>query len=255
MSYSSKARRAAPYRHTGRRSRSGGSPLMSALFFPAAILYHELLLRAFDRSTPFFDLALLRILLFSLAAGLLLFLILDLLPWKPAARIAGGVMLGLGAVLFCVERGCRATFNLYYGLGFMGGMAGDVTGDFGSTVASVVLGLIPFILLSFVPLAVYVLLRNMVFQEEGQESLTRIILAVGLVIFQLGGWALSVFGAQAKYYTYEYTANVSIPHFGVVTSLRLELEYAVAGIPAPPLGEFIDPVETPDPSETGRPEP
>ena len=255
MSYSSKARRAAPYRHTGRRSRSGGSPLMSALFFPAAILYHELLLRAFDRSTPFFDLALLRILLFSLAAGLLLFLILDLLPWKAAARIAGGVMLGLGAVLFCVERGCRATFNLYYGLGFMGGMAGDVTGDFGSTVASVVLGLIPFILLSFVPLAVYVLLRNMVFQEEGQENLTRIILAVGLVIFQLGGWALSAFGAQAKYYTYEYTANVSIPHFGVVTSLRLELEYAVAGIPAPPLGEFIDPVETPDPSETGRPEP
>ena len=255
MSYSSKARRAAPYRHTGRRSRPGGSPLMSALFFPAAILYHELLLRAFDRSTPFFDLALLRILLFSLAAGLLLFLILDLLPWKPAARIAGGVMLGLGAVLFCVERGCRATFNLYYGLGFMGGMAGDVTGDFGSTVASVVLGLIPFILLSFVPLAVYVLLRNMVFQEEGQENLTRIILAVGLVIFQLGGWALSVFGAQAKYYTYEYTANVSIPHFGVVTSLRLELEYAVAGIPAPPLGEFIDPVETPDPSETGRPDP
>ena len=121
----------------GRRSRPGGSPLMSALFFPAAILYHELLLRAFDRSTPFFDLALLRILLFSLAAGLLLFLILDLLPWKTAARIAGGVMLGLGAVLFCVERGCRATFNLYYGLGFMGGMAGDVTGDFGSTVASV----------------------------------------------------------------------------------------------------------------------
>ena len=49
MSYSSKSRRAAPYRHTGRRSRSGGSPLMSALFFPAAILYHELLLRAFDR--------------------------------------------------------------------------------------------------------------------------------------------------------------------------------------------------------------
>ena len=49
-----------------------------------------------------------------------------------------------------------------------------------------------------VPLAVYVLLRNMVFQEEGQENLTRIILAVGLVIFQLGGWALSAFGAQVR---------------------------------------------------------
>ena len=255
MSYPSKGRRAAPYRHTGRRSRSGGSPLMSALFFPAAILYHELLLRIFDRSTPFFDIALLRILLFSAAAGLLLFLLLDLLPWKSASRIAGGVILGLGTVLFCVERGCRATFNLYYGLGFMGGMAGDVTGDFGSTVVSVILGLIPFILLSFVPLIAYILLRNMVFQEDGQENLTQIILAVGIVIFQLGGWALSAFGGQARYYTYEYTANVSIPHFGVMTSLRLELEYAVAGIPTPPLSEFIDPVDTPAPTGTGSPEP
>ncbi len=252
MSYSRKGKRAAPYRHTGRRS--AGSPLMSALFFPAALLYHELLLRAFDRSTPFFDIALLRILLFSLAAGLLLFLILDLLPWKGAARIAGGVILGLGTVLFCVERGCRATFNLYYGLGFMGGMAGDVAGDFGSTVVSVILGLIPFILLSFVPLAVYILLRHMVFQEDGQENLTRIILAAGLVIFQLGGWALSAFGGASSYYTYEYTANVSIPHFGVMTSLRLELEYALLGTPAPPL-PVIDPVDTPDPAGSGAPDP
>ena len=256
MRYPSKGKRVAPHRHTGRRSRSGGSPLMSALFFPAALLYHELLLRVFDRSTPFFDIALLRLLLFSLAAGLLLFLILDLLPWKGAARIAGGVILGLGTVLFCVERGCRATFNLYYGLGFMGGMAGDVAGGFGSTVASVILSMIPFILLSLVPLAAYVLLRRVVFQEDGQENLTRIILAAGLVIFQLGGWALSAFGEQAKYYTYEYTANASIPHFGVVTSLRLELEYALlGGTPDPPLSEFLDPTDPPVPTGTGAPDP
>ncbi len=252
MSYSRKGKRAAPYRHTGRRS--AGSPLLSALFFPAALLYHELLLRVFDRSTPFFDIALLRILLFSLAAGLLLFLLLDLLPWKGAARIAGGVLLGLGTVLFCVERGCRTTFNLYYGLGFMGGMAGDVAGDFGSTVVSVILGLIPFILLSFVPLAAYLLLRQMVFQEDGQENLTRILLAVGMVILQLGGWALSAFGGASSYYTYEYTANVSIPHFGVITSLRLELEYALLGTPAPPL-PVIDPVDTPAPAGSGAPDP
>ncbi len=236
-------RRAAPYRHTGRRSM--GSPLLSILFFPAAILYHELLLRAFDRSTPFFDLALLRILLFSAAAGLLLFLLLDLLPWRKAARIAGGVVLGLGTVLFCVERGCRATFNLYYGFAFMGEMAGNVAGDFGSTVVQVVLGLIPFILLSFVPFAAYILLRQTVFQEEGQEMAARIILAAALVVFQAGGWALSAFGAEANYYTYEYTANTSIPHFGLVTTLRLELEYAVLGVPIPPLGDLIDdPVNT-----------
>ena len=38
--------RSAPPRHRGRRV--NGSPLLSILFFPAAILYHELLLRAFE---------------------------------------------------------------------------------------------------------------------------------------------------------------------------------------------------------------
>ena len=68
-------------RHTGKRKGSG-SPLLSALFFPAAILYHELLVRIFDWENPFFAMGLLRTLFFSAAAGLLVFLILDLLPWK-----------------------------------------------------------------------------------------------------------------------------------------------------------------------------
>ena len=72
------------------RAAKRGRPALSALFFPAAILYPELLLRAFDRSAPFFDLALLPIALFSIAAGLVIWLLLDLLPWKTAGRIAGG---------------------------------------------------------------------------------------------------------------------------------------------------------------------
>lgn len=242
--------------YTGRRSIGG--PALPALFFPAAVLYHELLLRAFDRSTPFFDLALLRILLFSAAAGLLLSLIFDLLPWKTAGRIAGGVLLGLGAVLFCVERGCRATFNLYYGIGFMGGMAGDVAGDFGSTVVEVVLGMIPFILLSFVPLAAFLVLRGSVVPDEGSELPIRIILAALLVACQLTAYLLSVLGPVKSYYTYEFSANAAVPHFGLLTAARLELEYAVAGTPAPPLGEFIDdPADTPavGPSESGSPQP
>lgn len=249
-------RRAAPYRHTGRREL--GSPLLSLLFFPAAILYHELLLRAFDRNTPFFDLALLRTLLFSAAAGLLLFLLLDLLPWRKAARIAGGVLLGLGTVLFCVERGCRATFSLYYGLGFMGEMAGNVAGDFGSTVVQVVLGLIPFILLSFVPLAAFIVLRQSVIPDQGQEAPVRIILAALLAACQLTAYLLSILGPAKSYYTYEYTANAAIPHFGLVTTLRLELEYAVAGIPEAPLDAFLDdPLptssSTPGPDESAGP--
>ena len=189
MNYFKRNRGYTPYRHTGRRNTA--SPLLSALFFPAVVLYHELLLRAFDRNTAFFDLALLRILLFSAAAGLVVFLILDLLPWRTAARIAGGVVIGLGTVLLCVERGCRSTFGVYYGVTFMGGMAADVAGGFGTTVASVVLGLIPFILLAFVPLAAYILLRQGVIGDQGQEMPIRIIQAALLVAFQLTAFLIS----------------------------------------------------------------
>mgnify|MGYP002511108539 FL=1 len=224
--------------YTGRRNTGG--PVLPALFFPAALLYHELLLRAFDRSTPFFDLALLPIALFSIAAGLVIALILDLLPWKTAGRVAGGVLLVLGTVLFCVERGCRATFNLYYGLSFMGEMAGNVAGDFGSTVVQVVLGMIPFLLLSFVPLIAFLILRRRVVPDEGNEMPVRVILLAVLAACQLTAYLVCTLGPVKSYYTYEFTANTAVPHFGLFTTARLELEYAVAGTPAPPLGEFID---------------
>ena len=232
--------------YTGRRN--AGGPLLSALFFPAALLYHELLLRGFDRDCTFFDLALLRILLFSIAAGLAAALVLDLLPWRKAMRITGGVLIGLWTVLLCVERGCRATFGIYYGVGFMGGMGGDVMGGFASTVAQVVLGLVPFILLSFIPLVAYILLRRTVVPDQGQENPVRIILAAVLVACQLTAFLLSTLGPVKNYYTYEFTSNTAVPHFGLTAALRLELEYAVAGTPAPPLDQFLD-----DPAPTASP--
>ena len=247
-------------RYTGlsRNRRGTNIPLLSIWFFPAAILYHELLLRAFDRNTVFFSLALLRTVLFSIAAGLIVALILDLLPWKTAGRIIGGVLLGLGTVLFCVERGCRATFGVYYGVSFMGEMAGDVAGGFGSTVVSVILGMIPFILLALVPVVFFVLFRYGVVPEEGREIPVRIIMAAVLVACQLTAFLLSTLGGAKSYYTYEYTANTSIPHFGLLTSVRLELEYAVTGIPAPSLDDFIDdptptPSADPGPDESADP--
>lgn len=229
-------------RHTGRGAgrRVAGSPLLSALFFPAAILYHELLLRAFDQQDRFFSPALIRILLFSLAAGLVLFLILDLLPWRRAARIAGTVLLALGTVILCVERGCRSMFGVYYGLTFMGGMAGDVVGNFASTIWSVIFSIIPFILLSLVPLVVYQLLRHSILYEDGQAGAVRLLLLAVLVVCQLAGFLLSSLGGAKNYYTYDFTANTSIPQFGLITSLRLEIEYAIFGTPEAPL-PVIDP--------------
>lgn len=231
-----------------------GSPLLSILFFPLAILYHELLLRAFDGGSDFFTTALIRIFLFSMAAGLAIFLVLDLLPWRRAARIAATVLLALGTVVLCVERGCRSMFGLYYGLGFMGGMAGDVVGNFGSTVWSVILSIIPFILLALVPLVAFCLLRSAIVYDEGQSGAVRIMLAAVLVICQLAGSLTSSLGGAKSYYTYEFTANTAVPQFGLVTMLRLEIQYAIFGTPEAPLPVIdpgILPSESADPSDGG----
>lgn len=229
-------------RHTGRRNRRvHGSPLLSVLFFPVVILYHELLLRLFDKENPFFGAALLRVLFFSVAAGLLIFLILDLLPWRNAARRAGAVLIVLGTVITCTEHCCKAVFNSYFSLGFMGGMAGQVTGDFTSTLVRVIIGRIPFIVLALIPVAVYFLLRLSVVYERGQGNVVRIMLAVVMVVCQLIGFLMSSLGGARNYYTYEFTANASIPQFGMVSCLRLEVEYAVFGTPEAPL-PVIDPL-------------
>ena len=244
--------RSAPSRHRGRRV--NGSPLLSILFFPLAILYHELLLRAFDGGSDFFTTALSRIFLFSMAAGLAIFLVLDLLPWRRAARIAATVLLALGTVVLCVERGCRSMFGLYYGLGFMGGMAGDVVGNFGSTVWSVILSIIPFILLALVPLVAFCLLRSAIVYDEGQSGTVRIMLAAVLVVCQLAGSLTSSLGGAKSYYTYEFTANTAVPQFGLVTMLRLEIQYAIFGTPEAPLPVIdpgILPSESADPSDGG----
>ena len=223
-----------------KRRQSAGATALSALFFPLTILYQELLLRAFDGGNDFFTSALVRVALFSAAAGLLIFLILDLIPWRRVSRVLGGILIFLGTVILCIERGCRSMFGLYYGITFMGGMAGDVAGNFASTVFSVIVSIIPFILLSLVPFVLYCIFRRLIICDYGQPAAARIILAVGIVIFQLGGFLTSYFGGVWNYYTYDFAANTSIPQFGLVTTIRLELEYAVLGTPESPL-PVLDP--------------
>ena len=216
--------------------RAGGRlPLLRAGFFPAAVLYHELLLLAFDQGSGFFTPALVRIFLFSLAAGLAIFLLLDVLPWRRAARGLGWALLSLGTVILCVARGCRSTFGVYYSLGFIGGMAGDVAGNFASSVWTAFVDLIPFLLLALLPLLAYGLLHASIVPENGPSGPVRVVAATALVVCQLVAFLLSSLGGAKSYYTYDFTANTAIPQFGLVTSLRLEVEYALLGTPQPPL--------------------
>ena len=229
-----------------RRRRVSGSPLFSAACFPLMLLYHEVLLRLFDGDSHFFAMGLIRILLFSLAAGLAVFLLLDLIGNRKVARIVGGVLVGGWTVFTCVEYCCKSFFKIYFGLGYMQGMAGQVVGDFSGTIVEVVLARIPFILLSLIPFVVYLRMCAVILYDKGQRAPVRVMLAVLMVVLQLVGVLTARLGAEKNYYTYDYSVNTAVPHFGLFTALRLELSYAITGIPETPLDALLpdDPLPT-----------
>ena len=229
--------------------------LMAMLFFPGALLYHELILDIGNKEAPFFAASLPRIILFAIAAGILVGLILDLIPSRKASRIAGGIIVGLWCVLTCIQYCCKSFYKTYFSLSMIIGMTGQVVGDFFSTLVDVVVHRIPFILLAMLPLAAFILLRERIIPRRQLRWRPRVLLCAVMIVAQLGGFLLSRFGADSSFYTYDFSTNASIPQFGLPTCVRLEAKYGIFGMPEVPLepvavdkdseGEKIDPTLTP----------
>ncbi len=251
---SSGARPAPSGRRTSRRRGMKASPLFSMLFFPCALLYHELLLRLYDRDSSFFAPALFRILLFSLAYGLMVFLILDLIPAKKVSRWVGGLLSFAFIVVMCVERGMKGMFGIYYGVLAAAATAGNAVGEFGGNVVTAIIDLIPFILLSLIPLVFYVIRRRAVFYEKGQRWSVRGFVLILLVLAQFFAVTLSTTKAVEPYYTYDFNIIYGIPEFGLANSVRLEFQYALFGMPEADMSSFLeDPSGTQDPGGEQNP--
>ena len=260
-------RRCGPLYVAKRVSPNTRGKLGASALIPGGILYLELLLRLFDTDNNFFAWGLLRTVLFSLAAGVLIYAVLDLLPWRKWSRGLAIAVMAFGAVFTCVEYCCKSFFSTYFGIGYMKAMAGQVVGDFFGLLMEVIFARIPFILLTFLPMVAVILLRKKLYGQQGQGGGVRLLALLLAVVLHAGGFLMSWFGADRNFYTYDFSANVSIPHFGVLTSMRLELQYAVFGTPEPPLPvldiepdlpqseppQTEDPVGTDDPVQTDEP--
>ena len=206
------------------------------VFFPAALLYHELLLRTFDRQSDFFTGTLVLVVLFALGAGLFWSLLINLFRHRRAATIVSIAATALWTVLVCVEYCCRSYFKSYFALSFIGNMASDVVGGFGDTVLpDVVLPRLPFILLAFVPLALCILLRRRIVTEQRMGRWSLLFLLVMCLLFGGIGSGLARWGTYHDAYTYNFTTDTGVTHFGLNASVRLEITYAIFGHPSPRL--------------------
>ena len=219
------------------------------IFFPLALLYHELLLRAFDTQNAFFRGTLVMVVLFSIATGLLLSLLVNLLHNRRLAQVLTLVVTALWTLLLCVEYCCRSYFKSYFSVGFICTMSGNVVTGFGSTIPGIVAQRLPFIIAALLPLALCILLRKRIVTEHRMSKWSLLFVTAVSVIFLLIGEGLARWGTYGDSYTYNFQTDAAVSQFGLHTAVRLEAEYALFGTPQPKLElptQENEPDDTPD---------
>ena len=219
------------------------------IFFPLALLYHELLLRAFDTQNAFFRGTLVMVVLFSIATGLLLSLLVNLLHNRRLAQVLTLVVTALWTLLLCVEYCCRSYFKSYFSVGFICTMTGNVVTGFGSTIPGIVAQRLPFIIAALLPLALCILLRKRIVTEHRMSKWSLLFVTAVSVIFLLIGEGLARWGTYGDSYTYNFQTDAAVSQFGLHTAVRLEAEYALFGTPQPKLelpARTDEPDGTPD---------
>ena len=222
--------------------------LWPLFFFPMALLYHELLLHAFDRTILFWDTPLVYILLFSAAGGFLLSALVDILP-RRAAHIVTYALCVFWTVLTCIEYCCKSYFKSYWGLSFITQMTGNVVGNFFSTMLEIIFGRIVFILLSFLPLVLLIILRRRLLPGKALSVRCRVIALVVFAVCQAAGSALCYSGEDRADYTYNYVTDYAVPRFGLAATIRLEAQYAIFGLPDAPVIQVDEPEPDPVPDD------
>ena len=219
------------------------------IFFPLALLYHELLLRAFDTQNAFFRGTLVMVVLFSIATGLLLSLLVNLLHNRRLAQVLTLAVTALWTLLLCVEYCCRSYFKSYFSVGFICTMTGNVVTGFGSTIPGIVAQRLPFIIPALLPLALCILLRKRIATEHRMSKWSLLFVTAVSVIFLLIGEGLARWGTYGDSYTYNFQTDAAVSQFGLHTAVRLEAEYALFGTPQPKLelpARTDEPDGTPD---------
>ena len=215
--------------------------LWPLFFFPMALLSHELLLHAVDRTILFWDTPLVYILLFSAAGGFLLSALVDILPRK-AAHIVTYALCVFWTVLTCIEYCCKSYFKSYWGLSFITQMTGNVVGNFFSTMLEIIFGRIVFILLSFLPLVLLIILRRRLLPGKTLSVRCRVMALAVFAVCQAVGSALCYTGEDRADYTYNYVTDYAVPRFGLAATIRLEAQYAIFGLPDAPVIQVDEPV-------------
>ncbi len=212
-------------RTAGRRALSRPAPFRLFLF-PALLIYLELLLRLFARRGFFRNLF--YPVIFAIAAGLLLAIITSAFNYKVNGLITMILMITL-PLYYALQSFVQNAFKTYMTFGNILKGTGDVAQDFGGTLAKTIIFGIPKIVLFFLPTVLYIRKRHALPKAHRLQRRTLLPMGACWLLISLIAVIAASHGKTAGAYASEYNYNAATQTFGLVTSSRLNLKYAVFG--------------------------
>ena len=211
------------------------------VFYPSAIIYFELLLKALDNYNVITYSSLAITVLFSIAAGLFLAFVFTLIRPVILSRILSAITLIFLYLVFCVEHDCLHFYKMYYGITYAISVTGQVMGDFSDVVWEVAGEYALQEALFFLPLLVYFIFMGKILPKKKYTPKLIPIILIPFLIIQLSTDLVCRNSDFSNFYTYDFTTFNLVPHTGIINTFGLELTYAVFGTPEAPIedDEFV----------------
>lgn len=225
--------------------------IVSALFFPISIFYMEIVMmnHCFDELMGW---GVFYTLMFSAVFGLGVLFISSLFNRK-TGHIISIVLMGLITLYMGIQAVYYTIFKNFTTLSQFG-RAGDVVGEFASQTLNGIKASITTILLLLIPIVLLLIFGLGFRTKKRMRFSTGLLLLIAIVVFQFCGArfaCLNTSGVMSYEYVYTgaFAPTLSVPRFGLLTTLRFEVQEMIFGEKTEEVEEEEDP-ETTQPEDT-----
>ena len=203
----------------------------TAIFFPLAILYMELVLRLFTHG-EFFNIGLIYVTAFSISAGLLLQGIFSLLKEK-AARITSGVIMAILGVLYATQIIYYSVFNnflIVYSLKVGGADQIIEDGILENTLRAIGGGIPAILLLAIPAVVIFTPLYRFLSYKRLKAVKGIIFMAVSAAVYGLAVLSVSLIPSLSIMQSGLFDTTTSMNRFGLLHTEVLDIGYNILGI-------------------------
>ncbi|MBQ7779193.1 MAG: sulfatase-like hydrolase/transferase [Clostridia bacterium] len=206
--------------------------ILMLLFFPISVFYLEMIVRLCTTGAPTV-IEFINIFFFSFSFGAFISFILSLIKNRTVLRIIAVALIVLITIIICSQMIYFQIFRFYYSLD-NASMAGQAVGDFGEIMWKTIGSNIGYILILAIP-AILMSVFNKVLSNYPTRRIPPILnyfcVAVMALAFICGSVSVATDnGEYGSLYYYRYVDSTeSAGKFGILTSMRLELQAKIFG--------------------------